>query len=194
MSLAEQCTQLENLVVADHVNNYERWHGEVSPELKPVLIEMVQQNLRFLGEHRYQFSQQVFEKYLEHREILSNHANRPNPVPLVGDRVFIQTIRDKVYERAVFTGRSDNNRLSVCTQPYEPHLFNLPEVGQDLSMSVSGGYFQNIDESMIDLEKGPDRIRVRYWTWASLACANGGLYIPVEMLRWHLKDGTDDFY
>ncbi len=194
MSLAAVCNQLENEVVTEHVNNYERWHGKVSDEIQPVLIEMVQQNLRFLGNHPYQFSQKVFEKYLQYREILSAHANRPNPVPLVGDRVFIRSVKGNTYERAVFTGRSETSQLCVCTQPYEPHMFNLPEVGQDIPMSVSGGYFQTIDNQSIDLEKGPDRVWVRYWTWASLAQANGGIYIPVQMLRWHLKDGTHDFY
>lgn len=194
MTLAEQTTSWMNELIDQNVRNFESWHGDVSEELKPLLVEMVSQNMRFLGNHPYQMTQKMFEKYLQYRKVLNAHANRANPTPLAGDRVFIRTSRGTEYTHSLFTGRSETSRLCVCTQPYEPHLYNLPEVGKDFPMSVSGGYFQSIDDDMIDVERGPDRVHCRYWTWVSMAMANGGLYIPVEMLRWHLKDGTHDFY
>lgn len=181
-------------VINERMDRYERQFGKVSDELHPLLLEMITQNLSSLGEHPYDLSKPVFEKYCLYREALTRHANRENPHPLAGDRVFLRTTRDTEYTHALFSDRTDTDRLVVCTQPYEPHLFDVPEVGKDLRMSVSGGYFQAVDGHQIDIERGPDKIRCRYWTWLSKPVANGGLYISVEMLRWHLKDGTHDFY
>lgn len=169
----------------------------VDPELARKILE-VPNNLSYVREHG--LSVKAANKFWRLSMMLQHFHTVQRDIPLAGDRVHLTATGrvdgdTKVYPNAIITNTGKNG-VSICVQPYAPFIaMEIPEVFDPvelggLTMSVSGGYFQNTPWVSL---KPRDPLPATYWVFGEGARANGGLYVEVKHAKaWEVV--SDLFY